>query len=222
MDFYKVVKPKCLRDFVPDSDRDLQFLERIVSTQVTFPNPAKRAILLHGAYGSGKTELARLLPKLIEASRVHDFDDKAFFETFYSCSTTGGSQIAQAAMPTAVSFNKSRCHYVILDEVDNLRMDAQKNMKSFITEHDHVIYIMTTNHLDKVDAGLRSRSHLISFERPSRELWMARCQSILRGFNTPIDERFLKDLLRRSQCDARHILSDLESYILTHQEDRAA
>ena len=222
MNFYEAVKPKCLRDFVPDSESDLELLERIISNQVTFPNPAKRAILLHGAYGSGKTELARLLPKLIEASRDDDFDEGAFFEMFYSCSTTGGSQVAQAAMPTAVSFNKSGCHYIILDELDNLRMDAQKNMKSFITEHDHVIYIMTTNHLDRVDAGLRSRAHRISFERPSRELWMARCKSILDEFKVPIDERFLKDLLRRSQCDARHILSELENYILTHQTGRAA
>lgn len=222
MTFYETVKPKGIRDFVPDYQEHLDLLERIVTNQVAFPNPAKRAILLHGAYGTGKTELARLLPKLIEASRVDEFEEDAFFETFYSCSTTGGSQIAQAAMPNAVSFNKSGCHYVILDEVDNLRMDAQKNMKSFITEHDHVIYIMTTNHLDKVDAGLRSRSHLISFERPSRELWMARCKSILHEFNVPIDERYLRDLLRRSQCDARQILSDLEGYILSHKADRAA
>ena len=92
MNFYEAVKPKCLRDFVPDSESDLELLERIISNQVTFPNPAKRAILLHGAYGSGKTELARLLPKLIEASRDDDFDEEGFFETFYSCSTTGGSQ----------------------------------------------------------------------------------------------------------------------------------
>lgn len=222
MNFYEAVKPKCLRDFVPDSERDLELLERIFSKQVIFPNPAKRAILLHGAYGSGKTELARLLPKLIEALHDDDFGKAAFFETFYSCATTGGSKIAQAAMPTAVSFNKSGYHYVILDEIDNLRMDAQKNMKSFITEHDHVIYIMTTNHLDRVDAGLRSRAHSISFERPSRELWMARCKSILHEFNVSIDERFLKDLLRRSQCDARYILSELERYVLEHQTGRAA
>ena len=222
MNFYEVCKPKNVRDFVPDSEQDLELLELIVTAQVTFPSPAKRAILLHGAYGSGKTELAQLLAKHIEASRVDDFDEDLFFETFYSCSATGGSALAQEAMPTAVSFNKSGRHYIILDEIDNLGKQAQKNMKGFITKYDHVVYIMTTNHLERVDAGLRSRAYLISFERPSRELWLARCQALLQEFDVPGEEAFLKDVVHRSQGDARQILAELETYVLKHRVRQAS
>ena len=200
MKFYNITKPTRISDFVPNSERDLHRLEMLVSNDLIFPSPARKAIILHGKYGTGKTELARLLPQLLEENRVEPqlrskvremtYRDLA---TFVSCQSNNSSSIIHQAMPTSHSFNYSGLHYVILDEVDNIRADFQKSMKSFITEHSHVIFIMTTNHVDDVDEGLKSRSHLISFENPSEDLWMNRLSEICASFQVECDPTFLGD-----------------------------
>lgn len=212
MNIFEETKPVSILDFIADDDREIRKLDLIARNQITFPSDGKKAVLLHGRYGTGKTKLAKLLPAVMEQHRVDSFDAKSFEDIgamFLSCSATGGSAIARKSMPTTVSFHQSGLHYVILDEVDNLRSDAQKNMKSFITEYDHVIYIMTTNHLSKVDKGLISRSHCISFEEPSKDLWKKRCLSIFKDHGVTPDEQWVQNLIEKSNGDARTIISEI-------------
>ena len=222
MDFYERTKPTQCSHFVADNVLQIRKLEMLTSNELTFPSPAKKAIILHGKYGTGKTELAKLLPRMIEKHRVPDLTtleassafDKLPVVNFVSCSVDNLKRAFDAATPSAVSFNPSKRHYVVLDEVDNLRSDYQKSLKSFITQYDHVIHIMTTNHINDVDAGLCSRSHLISFENPDQDLWLSRCVQICEMFDVAPDERYLKNLIRVSRCDARKIMSALEEYVM--------
>ena len=222
MNFYEKTRPSQLSHFIADDEKQMTRLELLTTNKLTFPNQAKKSIILHGRYGTGKTELAKLLPRMIEDNRVAnlaDYETNSAFDTlpiqiFHSCSVDAPSKTLERATPNAVSFNPSKKHYIILDEFDNWKSDYQRSLKSFITEYSHVIYIMTTNHLDKIDAGLRSRSHLISFENPSVELWLRRCVEICEMYNVAPDERYLKDLIRRNRCDARNIMSALEEHIM--------
>jgi replication-associated recombination protein RarA len=80
---------------------------------------------------------------------------------------------------------------------------------------------MTTNHITDVDAGLRSRSHLISFENPHPDLWLQRCIEICEEYSVVPDKHFLKKLIRVSNSDARAIMSELEEYISLAQYEQA-
>lgn len=221
LDFYEKTRPTQLSHFVADDEKQMKRLELLTTNKLSFPNQAKKSIILHGRYGTGKTELAKLLPRMIEEHRVENLSEhekNSAFDTlpiqiFHSCSVDAPSKAIEVAKLTIVSLNPSKMHYVILDEFDNLKADYQRSLKSFISEYSHVIHIMTTNHLGKIDAGLRSRSHLISFENPSVELWLKRCIEICQMYEVAPDERYLKDLIRRNRCDARNIMSELEEHI---------
>lgn len=214
MNFYEETAPTQIADFIADDSKQIRKLEMLIKNELTFPSPAKKCIILHGRYGTGKTVLAKLLPRMIEENRVSDFDAETVCPTFHSCSVHNPSKALEVAAPNTVSFFSSGKHYIILDEFDNLPSHYQKSLKSFITQYDHVIYIMTTNHLSQIDAGLRSRSHLISFENPSAELWLKRCVELCEMYDVVPDERYLKDLIRRNRCDARSIISELEETIM--------
>ena len=215
MNFYNQVAPNQIADFIADDSEQIRKLEMLVKGELTFPSDAKKSIILHGRYGTGKTVLAKLLARMIEENREADFDAASFRDQvwFFSCGKLDQSEVIREATKATRSLFGSGRRYFILDEVDNFRGDTQRSLKSLITENDNIIFIMTTNHRDKVDSGLKSRSHLISFENPSVEQWLKRCVEILQKYSVTPDERYLKDLIKRNRCDARNILSALEETI---------
>jgi replication-associated recombination protein RarA len=80
---------------------------------------------------------------------------------------------------------------------------------------------MTTNHLEKLDDGLKSRAHLIPFISPSQKLWLTRCIEICKMYEVSYDESYLANLIAAADGDARKILSELEEYILLEKLDAA-
>ena len=73
--------PKTLDDFVFFNDESEQTIRAIVSGDIEVPCMGTTGLLLYGSAGTGKTELAKLLPNFIEVARggeATNFD-------FYAC-----------------------------------------------------------------------------------------------------------------------------------------
>ena len=117
MHFYEKIKPTQIQDFIYDDEKHLRKLELLIKNKITFPSPFKKIIILHGKYGTGKSELAKLLPELIEQNRIEgavNKDNENVFGnhvgTFIVCKADNSAYASKRAMPTAVSFNKSSCY----------------------------------------------------------------------------------------------------------------
>ena len=167
--------PESLDDFVISDPASRKQLEGIVSGRLPMPLFGKNAICLWGTYGTGKSTLALVLPQLLEASAslVSTQRNAIFLSDRYwhitECAL--GSNTVSMMMDLnkrckeSAGYSPSGWHYEILDEVDLLTPAAQASLKTAITFANSTIFILTSNHLNKLDRGIVSRSILIEMNQ---------------------------------------------------------
>jgi replication-associated recombination protein RarA len=198
--------PRTLEDMVIGDANSKSKLNDIVTGAVPFPAFGKCGILLFGAWGTGKTTLARMLPDLIEATR----SGANALSSFHACAQGGnGTALMNKITNQAqlVSFNHSGLHYFVLDEVDNLTVAAQQSLKA-IMNYRQSVFIMTTNYITKVDAGIKSRSYLIQMDAATPGDWLPLVRRVITtaGVAVPPDSALLP-VIASCNGNARDIVS---------------
>ncbi len=180
--FQSPFAPKSLKDFAFNNPASKQTIYGIVNGAVPFPGN-KCAICLHGAYGTGKTTLAKMLPTLLEASGFlptfprHNVFHPYNWEHFTKCGLAGNTVAFSQAIAQRVHDHMlagpTGWHYEILDEVDLLTTAAQASLKSLMDPSHGTIFILTTNHPNLLDKGVVNRSHMIEMNYPNLQQYQA-------------------------------------------------
>jgi replication-associated recombination protein RarA len=99
----------------------------------------------------------------------------------------------------------------LFDEVDNYSLEQQKRLKSCLNRED-IVCVMTTNHIDKIDKGLQSRSHIICFNAThNTKNYVDRMKQIIRQNSLPmLKDKTLVNIASNNNGDWRSMCSTLQ------------
>jgi replication-associated recombination protein RarA len=216
-------EPTKLSDVRLPSKQIERTISDIINGMYGFPTNSINGIILEGPNGTGKSLVATLLPDAIEAQ----FSGKPADAIIRSCrSPNNGLKALQkiADSTTVKPFKGQRYRYYVLDEVDHLTSDAMAELKMVMNPIEQssisAVFIMTTNRIENIDNGVRSRSIEISFVEDQIYARVPIVKDILLSHGisdaaTFSDEILYNLILKECNGDVRKII--LESTRLANQ-----
>ena len=225
-------EPTSLAELVLKPDTR-QTLEMIVNRQKPFATNDVTGLVLYGPPGTGKTTTAKLLPQLLDPclSQLPEpelvggwfgmLKRKGIMQREWFCGAgCGGRNNGISLINDIENYfanglrGESGFAYVILNEADMMTADARQSLRALMDRFQNVVYILTTNHLNEIEAGVRDRSHLLDMGAASTNEWAERCNQILRANGMkPLNSQQLAPLFAGASGSARKIVTALETAV---------
>jgi DNA polymerase III delta prime subunit len=205
----------------PKKIEDIIILPRI---RKYFQNGLNGNYILYGPFGSGKTSLARILIGKYTK-------DKPFLEINSSMATSIEvlrNEIEDFCKFSPMISSDSDYKYIFLDEFERVSLQFQDAFKAFIEKYNkNVRFIITTNHINKISEGIRSRIPQINFDCQDTEeekylkveIFKRINNTILPAEGKTIPKEQIITIINKKFPDFRSIIIGIQNYIETGDVD---
>ena len=205
----------------PKTIEDIILLPRV---RKIFEHGINESILLHGHCGTGKTSLINILigvytkdkPILILNGSKDTSIDILRTKIDAFCSTV------YMGLDMKVDIKADSTKYVFIDECDRISVQYQDALKAYMEDkrNKNVVFILNTNHLNKLTKELKSRLLLVNFDCQDKTeetflktLFYKRVQSVI-----TVKEKFeiskedLAKIINKNFPDFRQTLISLDHF----------
>jgi replication-associated recombination protein RarA len=205
----------------PKTIEDIILLPRI---RKIFENGLNQNVILYGHFGTGKTTIARILIGKYLKNTPHI----ELNSSFYTSIDTLRNKIDDFCSKVYMGFDmdvettKDTIKYVFLDEFERTSTQYQDALKAYIEEFSakNVRFVLTTNHINKVSPGIRSRLIEVNFDcqSPEEEKYLKteiykKINGVIapkEGFEIPKEE--LIKIINKKFPDFRSIMIDVDNF----------
>ena len=176
--------------------------------------------IFHGHYGTGKTSLARIL--------IGRYSKETPYLEL-NCSMDTSIDVLRTEIDNFCKFTpmmdtNSDIKYVFLDEFERVSGNFQDAFKAFIERYNkNVRFIITTNHINKISDGLKSRIKQIGFDCQNieeerflkQEIYKKIINEVLPKEDVEIPKEDLINIITKKFPDFRSVLVEVQSYLDT-------
>ncbi len=201
----------------PKNLDDIILLPRI---RKYFENGVTQNYIFYGHFGTGKTSLARILIGKYTK-------DKPFLEinsSLYTSIDVLRSEIEDFCKFSPMMESESDVKFIFLDEFERVSAQFQDAFKAFIEKYNkNVRFIITTNHINKISDGIKSRIPQINFDCQNteeekylkQEIYKRISNNILSKEEKQIPKEDLVSIINKKFPDFRSIVVEVQNYIET-------
>ena len=201
----------------PKTIEDIILLPRI---RKELESGVNQHYIFHGHYGTGKTSLARIL--------IGRYSKETPYLEL-NCSMDTSIDVLRTEIDNFCKFTpmmdtNSDIKYVFLDEFERVSANFQDAFKAFIERYNrNVRFIITTNHINKISDGLKSRIKQIGFDCQGveeekylkQEIYKKIINEILPKEESEIPKEDLINIITKKFPDFRSVLVEVQSYLET-------
>lgn len=201
--------PQTIDDIIFGNTESKLRIQDIIEGAEEIPYCGKSAILLYGAFGTGKTTLAKMLPNHIEFGKIKE--ELVWPEEFIACQQGfNGPQVMSLidSVLSKSSLNASGLHYFIIDEVDNLTKLAQQSLKSALNT-TRGVFILTTNNVSQLDRGLLDRSILVEMNAANPSDYLIIAKSIIKEAGVTLSDDELLPTIQAANGSFRNLFHNV-------------
>jgi replication factor C large subunit len=198
-------RPKKVAEVVGNQDSVKAFLEWMKSWEIG--NPAKKAALLYGPAGVGKTSL------VLAYGREYGYDVVEVNASDWRNEEKMKAVVGESSQYASLDGYSKKI--ILVDEVDGIagREDAGgiSALRKIINETRVPIVMVANNPWDQKLAPIREQSVMIEFKRLSKTAITKRLKEICEREGIKVPDDVLNKLAERSEGDLRSAIMDLQA-----------